>query len=130
MIVIFVMTVEEIQNDVFSGTFGEYVNTAALWDPEYVEPVVQLLHKMALKELLSRNVLSVWDWEIRTRHMFETNKMVVVGDLVHKTQEDVRKLIGCGDVTKKEVYEAFMTYHIRLKFWKSRIATSHNEYKF
>ena len=119
------MRLEEMQYDQMHGV---YIDTVTVWEPEYVESVVKLLHNTAIKELLSRNILSVWDWELRTKNMFQANKMEVVNDLVNKKQEDMKRIVGCGETTKKEVYEAFLMYHIRLKYWKPRVTDG--DYKF
>ena len=107
---------------------GTYIDTVTVWEPECIESVVKLLHNTAIQELLSRNILSVWDWELRTKNMFQANKLKVVNDLVNKKQEDMKQIVGCGETTKKEVYAAFLMYHIRLKYWKPRI--NEGDYKF
>jgi len=112
--------------------FGEMrENEASLIDfvtmGDEVESVVECLHRMALKEFMSRTLLGVWGWETRTQHMFEENQLHTVKDIVNLSQMQVNNLTGCGRVTKKEVYEVFCMYHVRLKYWETK---RHGNYKF
>ena len=87
---------------------------------EETEHLIASLHKIALSELLSRSIISVWDWELRTAHMFQHNALTSIHDVTSLSVGRVNRLIGCGYTTKKEVYEVFRMYHIELVHWRAR----------
>jgi hypothetical protein len=97
---------------------------------EDTEGVVELLHQMAYQELISRTLLSMWGWEVRTKHMFEQNQLQVIRDIIALPLGKVNRLIGCGYVTRKEVYEVFCVYHLKLRYWLPDLHYSKNNYKF
>jgi hypothetical protein len=97
---------------------------------EDVEGVVELIHQMAYQELVSRSILSMWGWELRTRHMFESNRLEYIRDIMALPLGKVNRLIGCGYVTRKEVYEVFCIYHIKLKYWMPELHWEKMNYKF
>jgi hypothetical protein len=95
-----------------------------------VESLVELIHKVAMKELYSRSLESVWDWELRTKNMFVNNHLHKVGDVAGLPIGKVNRLIGCGYTTRKEVYDVFWQYHLRLKYWEPDKHYSRGNYKF
>lgn len=106
------------------------VDFIALTEEEGVESIVELVHKVAFKELMSRTLDSVWGWEMRTLHMFENNNLHVVENVAMLPAAKVNRLVGCGYTTRKEVYEVFCAYHLRLKFWEPEKHYSRMHYKF
>jgi len=97
---------------------------------EEVESIIECIHKTAMKELMSRSIESIWDWELRTKNMFLNNHLHRVGDIMQLSLGKVNRLIGCGYTTKKEVYDVFCVYHLRLKFWEPDKHYSKMNYKF
>jgi hypothetical protein len=97
---------------------------------EGIESVVECIHKIAMKELYVRSLGSMWDWEVRTKNMFKDNHLYKVGDVAMLPTGKVNRLIGCGYITRKEVYDVFWTYHLRLKFWAPDKHYSKMSYKF
>ena len=99
-------------------------NEASLVDltnvEEGVEGIVECIHQIMLSELLSRSIVSMWDWEVRTRHMFEQNALICLRDITSLSIGGARRLIGCGYTTRKEVYDVFCMYHMKLKHWAPR----------
>ena len=102
------------------GHINEIDQIDFTWMDEKVQYVIASLHRIALSELLSRKITSVWDWEPRTLHMFERNVLVSINDVTSLTQGRVNRLIGCGYTTRNEVYEVFHMYHIKLTRWQPR----------
>lgn len=94
------------------------------------ESIVECIHKMAYKELLSRSIESMWDWQMRTKNMFEHNALHRMGDVVSLSLGGVNRLMGCGYVTRKEVYEVFCVYHLKLKHWMPELHWEKMNYKF
>lgn len=89
------------------GVKGEvipYDFTEMGWD---ARSLVEQLHTMAYNELVTRKVMDSWLWSVRTRNMFQNNKIYSVGRVMHIKLDDVNALIGCGMKTRKEVYEVF-----------------------
>jgi hypothetical protein len=111
-----------------------YENEASLVDftniEEEAESIVECIHKMACQELLSRTLLSMWRWELRTIHMFEANHLQIISDVMRLQLGKVNRLKGCGYVTRKEVYDVFYLYHINLKHWSPELHHSKYNYKF
>jgi hypothetical protein len=97
---------------------------------EGIESVVECIHKVAMEELFVRNLKTMWDWEVRTKNMFKDNHLYKVGDVAMLPTGKVNRLIGCGYTTRKEVYDVFWTYHIRLKFWAPDKHYSKMNYRF
>lgn len=95
-----------------------------------VESLVELIHKVAMKELMSRSLESVWDWELRTKNMFINNHLHRIEDIITLPVGKVNRLIGCGYTTRKEVYDVFCMYHLRLKYWEPDKHYSKGNYKF
>ena len=97
---------------------------------EEAESIVECIHQMAYQELLSRSISSMWGWEIRTKHMFEQNHLQVISDVVRLQLGHVNRLRGCGYVTRKEVYEVFCAYHLKLRHWAPELHWEKQNYKF
>lgn len=94
------------------------------------EHIIASLHRIAMTEFMSRTILSVWDWEVRTKHVFENNHIQYVKDVITLTIGQVNRLVGCGYKTRKEVYEIFTLFHIRLAHWSPEKHWNKNSYKF
>lgn len=94
------------------------------------EHMIASIHRIAMRELFSRRLVTVWDWEIRTRHMFENNKLYIVQDVITLSPGHVNRLKGCGYKTRKEVYDIFILYHIKLNNWSPEHHYSKANYKF
>jgi hypothetical protein len=106
------------------------VDFTNLTEEEGVGSIVELVHKAVFQEMMSRSLESAWGWEVRTKHMFESNNLNTVGDVVLLKEGNVNRLIGCGYTTRKEVYEVFCMFHLRLKFWEPEKHRSRVNYKF
>ena len=106
------------------------VNLIDIGEEEGIESLVELIHKLAYNEFLSRRIDSMWDWELRTKNMFVNNHLHKVGDVAGLPIGKVNRLIGCGYITRKEVYDVFWMYHLRLKFWEPDKHYSKLNYKF
>jgi hypothetical protein len=117
------------------GEVGEaYENESSLVDfanmEEEAESIVECIHQMAYRELLSRTLLSMWGWEIRTKHMFENNRLQYIRDIITLPLGKVNRLVGCGYTTRKEIYDVFCMYHLKLKHWAPDLHFSKMNYKF
>jgi len=97
---------------------------------EGIESIVECIHKVAMKELFIRTLESMWDWEVRTKNMFKDNHLYKVSDVATLPTGKVNRLIGCGYITRKEVYDVFWMYHLNLKFWAPDKHYSKMNYKF
>jgi hypothetical protein len=87
---------------------------------EEAEHIVGSLHRIALSELLSRSITSMWDWEMRTKNMFQHNALTYIRDVTSLSVGRVNRLMGCGYVTRKEVFDVFCLYHLKLTHWQPR----------
>ena len=96
----------------------EYVDFTVVG--EDVASVMERIHMLAFKELMSRKLSEMWDWEANTYRMFTKNHLTTVGNIASLGQGQVNRLMVCGDVVRKEVYEAFFVHHLRLKHWIPR----------
>lgn len=95
-----------------------------------VSPLIESVHKIALNEFLSRTLVSMWDWEIRTQHMFQDNRLNMVNDVIVLPSKLVDRLKGCGYKTRKEVYDIFTLHHVKLHYWSPDKHWGKNNYKF
>jgi hypothetical protein len=114
------------------GELREYEASLVDFDNmgEAVESIVECIHKMAMREFLSRSLESMWDWELRTKNMFINNHLYRIEDIATLPVGKVNRLVGCGYTTRKEVYDVFEAYHLRLKFWNPDRHYSKMNYKF
>ena len=94
------------------------------------EHMISSIHRIVIREFMSRSLLSMWDWEVRTQHMFEHNTLQNVQDVIVLPSRQVDRLQGCGYVTRKEVYDIFKLYHIKLNNWSPENHRSKMNYKF
>jgi hypothetical protein len=94
------------------------------------EHMISSVHRIALREMLSRSLMSMWDWEVRTQRMFEHNALQKVQDVVVLSLGQVNRLQRCGYVARKEVYSIFTLYHIKLNNWSPEHHRSKAHYKF
>lgn len=122
-----IVTLSEIYeyNDGYGSSLIDFTNME-----EEAESIIECIHKLSFKELLSRSIESMWDWEMRTKNMFLNNHLHRVGDVTVLPLGKVNRLIGCGYTTRKEVYEVFEHYHLRLKFWEPNNHYTRANYKF
>ena len=97
------------------GEVVPYDFTDMGWD---AKPLLEQLHHVMYTELVTRKVLDSWLWSVRTRNMFQNNKIYSVGRVMHIRLDDINTLIGCGMKTRKEVYETFKEeFGITLEQW-------------
>lgn len=106
------------------------IDLSYLTEEEGVASIVGYIYEMSYRELMSRTLLSVWDWELRTKHMFEHNNLHYIGDIVYLSQGKVNRLIGCGYKTRKEIYDIFYMYHLKLNNWSPDKHWDKANYKF
>jgi hypothetical protein len=109
---------------------GSLVHLTDISGEDGVESIVECIHKIAMRELSSRSLESMWGWEVRTVHMFSNNHLYHVGDVVGLPLGKVNRLVGCGYQTRKEVYDVFCMYHLKLIHWIPELHYSKNNYKF
>lgn len=95
-----------------------------------VESIVASIHQTAMREFLSRDVVTMWKWEPRTEHMFDNNHLQSVAHVVDLSVGMVNRLKGCGYTTRKEVYDVFRMYHLKLNHWAPERHRSKANYKF
>jgi hypothetical protein len=97
---------------------------------EEAESTIEFIHRVAYQEFISRNIESMWGWELRTKHMFEHNALYTVGDVMGCSLRKVNRLMGCGFITRKEIYDVFCLYHFKLKYWSPDLHWNKANYKF
>ena len=110
------------EKDTFGGVLmiGEVKEVSIVDFPnmeEKAEYIIGSIHRIAMSEFMSRDILSMWEWEVRTKSVFEHNHIHHIKDVVTLTLGQVNRLIGCGYKTRKEIYDIFVLYHIKLKNW-------------
>ena len=123
--ILVIAQIDELQENELS-----LVHLADMDEKDGVASIVELIHKMALGEFLSRSLESLWDWEIRTKNMFINNHLWSINDVSMLPDKKVNRLVGCGYITRKEVYDVFCQYHLRLKFWDPEKHYSKINYRF
>lgn len=84
---------------------------------EQASEMMAFVYQMAYKELLSRNILDLWDWGTRARNVFHDNGLRTIQDLVMLSPECVSKLLRCGFHTRKDIYEVCVSFGIVLIHW-------------
>ena len=82
-----------------------------------VELIVDFVHHIAWKELLSRTIKSMCDWSSRANTLFIEHNFRFIGHLVVLSKDEVSKLNGCGYKTRKEVYETYKSYGLIMQNW-------------
>lgn len=108
----------------------QHIDITHLCEDHGIDVVIGYLHKISFRELMSRSIDSMWGWELRTKHMFENNKIQKIGDVTSLEVGKVNRLIGCGYKTRKEVYDVFCVYHLRLKNWSPNGHWEKMNYRF
>jgi hypothetical protein len=68
---------------------------------EGAEHLIVSLHRIALSELLSRSIVSMWDWELRTKHMFRNNSLKCINDVTSLS-------IGVGIIPERRSMKYFV----------------------
>jgi hypothetical protein len=122
-VVLLITQMGEMQEN--EGSLVDFTNME-----DRAESIIECIHYMAYQELLSRTILSMWGWELRTKHMFEANGLHYIRDIMALPLGKVNRLIGCGYITRKEVYEVFYMYHIKLKHWAPELHWEKMNYRF
>lgn len=80
--------------------------------------LINQLHLICLKELMSRSVSSVWCWSKRVENIFKNNNIVTIQNLVTITLAEVNNLANCGFKSRREIYDIFLKeYNIKLNQW-------------
>lgn len=92
---------------------------AVQWEQleEEARELIAGVYQIVYAELLSRQILDLWDWGTRARHTFEKNRLETVGDLARLSEDRVSKLLWCGYQTRKEIYEVCYSYGVVLAHW-------------
>lgn len=76
------------------------------------------IHWIAKQELMSRNVLHVYDWSARTVSILIGNQLTTIGHVCSISLDNINHLQGCGFKTRKEVYLTFRSiFNMKLKQW-------------
>lgn len=97
------------------GEVMSYDFTEIGWD---AQDMIEKLHVWARMELMCRDIMDVWDWSLRTRHMFENNNMTTIGHVAHIQLKQINNLPQCGFKTRREVYNIFFSeLNIKLHQW-------------
>lgn len=82
-----------------------------------VEVMIDFVHWVAWKELLSRTIRSMKDWSARTNNLFIENNFRLIGHLVVLSKDEVNQLHGCGYKTRREVYNTYKSYGLIMQNW-------------
>ena len=97
------------------GEVMSYDFTEIGWE---AQDMIEKLHVWARMELMCRDIMDVWDWSLRTRHMFENNNMTTIGNVAHIQLKQINNLPQCGFKTRREVYNIFFSeLNIKLHQW-------------
>lgn len=100
------------------GMKDEVLVMDLVWCAEHeMIEIIEFIHSVAYIELLSRDVMSVWPWGLRVEHMFLKNKLNTVSDVISLDLRQINRLLGCGYKTRKEVYDVFCSYGLKLQSW-------------
>ena len=94
------------------------------------EEAMEFIHAVAYVELLSRNVLVMWDWGARTQNMLLKNKLNTISDIMSLDLRQINRLSGCGYKTRKEVYDVFCSYGLKMAAWMPGHYWERMNYKF
>jgi DNA-directed RNA polymerase subunit alpha len=68
----------------------------------------------AIEDALPRPVTELTDLSTRTLHVLEENKIMTIGDIVVKSEEEILALDGMGQKGVKEIKKAIGTFGITL----------------
>ena len=79
--------------------------------------IVDFVHHVAWKELLSRTIRSMHDWSSRANTLFLQYDFNLIGHLAVLSKNEVNNLQGCGYKTRKEVYDICKSYGLTLPNW-------------
>lgn len=123
------------EKSLFGGELmlGAYSEVSVVQFPdmeEKAEYIINSIHRIAMTEFMSRKIVTMWDWEVRTKHVFENNHIEYVRDVVSLTMGQVNRLTGCGYKTRKEVYDVFTMFHVRLNHWSPEKHWKSGQYTF
>jgi hypothetical protein len=86
-------------------------------DDREVMLIVDFVHHIAWKELLSRTIQSMHDWSSRARTLFIDHDMSIIQHVVILSKNEVNRLNGCGYKTRKEIYDVYKSYGLTLPNW-------------
>lgn len=103
---------------VIVGTINEIVPVdMSCMDEKEIRIVLDFIHHIAWKELLSRPIHSMKDWSARANTLFLEYDFVLIGHLAVLSKNEVVELNGCGYKTKKEIYDTCKSYGLTLPNW-------------
>lgn len=86
-------------------------------DDREVVLILDFIHHIVWKELLSRSLYSMCDWSSRTNTIFLQYDLTLVGHVAVLSKSEVNRLHGCGYHTRKEIYEVCKSYGLILSNW-------------
>ena len=99
---------------------------------EEIACIMDFVHGIAQQELVSRSVMSMAEWSLRARSVFINNDLSQVGHVIVLTKNEVNRLIGCGYITRKEIYDVYRSYGLQVPGWEPGYYYEklNNRYKF
>lgn len=86
-------------------------------DDREVELIIDFVHRVARKELLSRSIISMHDWSSRAQTLFIEHEFHIIQHIVVLSKNEVNDLNGCGYKTRKEIYDICKSYGLTLPNW-------------
>lgn len=92
--------------------------------------IIAEIHRVMYCELLSRNILELWDWGTRARNVFLKNRLKTISDVVGLTAQQANGLMACGSMTRREIYEVCKTHGILLTQWIPEGYQDRSRYSF
>lgn len=81
------------------------------WETQWI---IEKLHIIAYNELIHRNILTVFDWSLRTKNIFLHNNIRAIGHVICAELRYINNLVGCGFKSRREIYEVF-NYELGIK---------------
>lgn len=99
-------------------------------DEQELKHMIQFVHNVAYKELLSRSLMNMCDWSSRVRTLFITHRLDLISHVVLLSKDEVNQLHGGGYKTRKEVFDTFQVYGISIPNWMPGYYYERANYKF
>lgn len=94
------------------------------------EEIIEFIHAVAYVELLSRDVLSMFEWGPHVRNTFAKHNIRTVSDVMSLDLRQINRMSGCGHIMRKQVYEIFCSYGFKLAAWMPGHYWERMNYKF
>lgn len=99
-------------------------------DEEEIAMIMDFVHELAYTELLSREIMSMWEWSVRTQGVLAQNNLIQVGHIVGLSKIEVNRMAGCGYKTRKEIYDVYKSYGLIMPNWSPGMYYEKANYQF